>query len=101
MTVVTSVSFGQYRGLCTRNVCLLPQPHGNAGPKPANAECLDQLTSDALPRIDCFPDGQDQIVGLAGIDHTAELSVGQRVARSVAAAAEYLNAAGRRRHTRA
>src|SRR5262249_20790442 len=76
--------------------CLLSQPLGNPGAKLADAECLDQPVTDVmLPFLDCGPDGQGQIVGLAGIDHPSKFSIEQRGARSVDRAAAHRNTAGR------
>jgi hypothetical protein len=46
--LIKEVSIDEFRRSGSRNFCLLTQPLGNAGPKPADAERLDQLVTDAM-----------------------------------------------------
>src|SRR5262249_50920511 len=86
----------QVRSLRRLKLCLLLQPIANAGPKLTDAKCFDHLVTDAMPPcMDYFPNGPNQVVRLGGIDHTTELTVEQRVARSIDRAADDRNAASR------
>src|SRR5262249_5808638 len=73
----------------------LPQTFGNAGTKPIDAKCFDKLVTDTMTRsVDRGLNGLDQVIGPGGIDHTAKLTIKQRVARSIDRATNYRNSAG-------